>query len=150
MENAEYFELFNNSETGVPVSRKQLLPFLEALCEGESVEFSLLELVYVDEQEIVRINKEFLDRDYITDIITFRYDETEADDINTSIEGTLYCCAQRITEQASEFKTEPKEEFCRIFIHGLLHLCGYEDQDEESKATMTRLENHYLSAASEN
>lgn len=149
MDTADYFELFNNSGTDVPVNREQLLSLLNTLSEGESVEFSLLELVYVDEQEIVRINSDFLDRDYITDIITFRYDEEESDDAS-GIEGTLYCCAQRIQEQAGEFGSSRQEEFKRIFVHGLLHLCGYDDQDKASKATMTRLENHYLSASAEN
>jgi rRNA maturation RNase YbeY len=98
----------------------------------------------VDEDEIVRINKDHLDRDYVTDIITFRYDEPEDKE---QIEGTMFCCAPRITEQAKEFNESPKREFLRIYIHGLLHLIGYEDKSDEQKKLMTGKENTYMDLA---
>jgi rRNA maturation RNase YbeY len=97
----------------------------------------------VDEDEIVRINKEHLDRDYVTDIITFRYDESDAD----AIEGTMFCCAPRIAEQAEEFNESRKREFLRIYIHGLLHLIGYEDKSDQQKKEMTAKEETYLDLA---
>lgn len=97
--------------------------------------------MYVDETEITRINREYLDHDYVTDIITFRLDDGID---NTAIEGTIYCCAQRITEQASEFNQTTKVEFLRVMIHGLIHLVGYNDQTNEEKKEMTLLEDHFL------
>lgn len=104
----------------------------------------MLELVYVTEENIIKINREFLDRAYVTDIISFRYDE---DKTNAAIEGTLYCCAPRIQEQSEEFAESEEQEFKRIFIHGLLHLIGYEDGSKEQKKKMTSLENKYLKLA---
>jgi len=101
----------------------------------------MLEVVYVDEPEIVRVNKEHLDRDYITDIITFRYDD---DPSHKQVEGTLYCCAPRIKEQAAEFESSEEREFRRIFIHGLLHLLDYDDQTDDQRQQMRQLENRFL------
>jgi len=139
-------KLIINNESGesVPVQEQELLKLLEITEQNESVRFKEIELVYVDEDEIVRINHEFLDRDYITDIITFRYDEDDQ-----AIEGTLYCCAPRIAEQSTEFKDDPKTEFLRVFVHGLIHLAGHNDQTPSEKKKMTDLEDQYLNALKE-
>lgn len=141
MNEAPVVQIFNESGEDIPLSEKEANAILPAFCEKEHCHFSFVELVYVDENEIVRINKEHLDRDYITDIISFRYDENTD---NREIEGTLFCCAPRIKEQAQEFAGSEKEEFQRILIHGLLHLVGYNDATAEEKNRMTALENHYL------
>lgn len=133
--------LNNASGIEVPVKKPSLISLLEIVENDQSVQFSEIELVYVDEEEIIRVNREFLDHDYVTDIITFRYDE-ETD--NSEIEATLYCCAPRIIEQSNEFKTDTETEFLRVFVHGLIHLAGYNDQTEEEKKRMTTLENRYL------
>ncbi len=134
-------QLFNESSVEIPLSSSVCARITSSLAENEDCSFDLIEIVYVDEDEIVRINKEHLDRDYVTDIITFRYDN---DSRNTDIEGTLFCCAPRILEQAREFNESPHREFLRIFIHGLLHLAGYEDNTEDKKRVMTQKENDYL------
>ncbi|MFW6348127.1 MAG: rRNA maturation RNase YbeY [Cyclonatronaceae bacterium] len=103
---------------------------------------SLLELVYVDEAEILRINREYLQHDYVTDIITFSYHEPGA-----PVEATLFCCAPRISAQAAELDQPETAEFERVLIHGLLHACGYEDGTPAQKARMTRREDHYLSSS---
>ena len=135
-------QLFNTSGLDLPFKESEAAFLLDTITSHQQVQFTFVEVVFVDELEIVRINKEFLERDYITDIISFRYDE---DDSNKEIEGTLYCCAPRISEQASEFNQPAEREFLRIIIHGLLHLCGYEDGTPDEKKEMTRLEDHFLS-----
>lgn len=132
--------LFNLTGNDIPVKNSTLESYIDLVEKEESVSFHFIELVYVDEDRIVTINKEYLDRDYVTDIITFSYEETT----ENGIEGTLYCCAPRIEEQSRELKVDTEQEFYRIFIHGLLHLAGYNDSTSKEKETMTRLENHYL------
>ncbi len=133
-----------NNESGItlPIRESELLKLMEITEKNESIRFQEIELVYVDEEEIVRINSEFLDRKYVTDIITFRYDESSP----KAIEGTLYCCAPRISEQSIEFETDLKTEFLRVFVHGLIHLAGYNDQTPKEKDQMTKLENQFLDA----
>lgn len=145
--NRSVLQVFNPSDFDLPVNDSTLLNILAQIEQGEKAAFTLLEVVYVDEDEIIRINNKYLDRDYITDIISFRYDE---DETNQAIEGTLYCCAARIAEQASEFSASRPEEFCRVFIHGLLHLIGYDDQSKAEKEQMTLLEDLYLKQGSVN
>lgn len=134
-------QVYNETDLEIPIPSPQYNRIVFDISDGEDCSFDFIEIVYVDEDEIVRINKEHLDRDYVTDIITFRY--ADAPD-RQHIEGTMYCCAPRIFEQAEEFEEDPKMEFKRIFIHGLLHLIGYDDQTEEQKAEMTEKENTYL------
>ncbi|GAB5408943.1 MAG: rRNA maturation RNase YbeY [Balneolaceae bacterium] len=138
---AHPLEIFNTSGLELPFQSSEAAFLLDTISKQEEVAFSFVEIAFVDENVIVQINKEFLQRDYITDIISFRYDENTS---NLEIEGTLYCCAPRIAEQATEFSQLPKREFLRIIVHGLLHLCGYEDSTPEEKKEMTRLEDHFL------
>lgn len=132
--------LTNTSEDPIPVNKKTLKQLIAEIETAEGIRFHSVELVYVDEEEIIEINSEYLQRDYITDIISFRYDEDNKD----AIEGTLYCCAPRIREQSNEFNTPAAEEFYRIYIHGLLHLAGYIDQTKSDKERMTKMENTYI------
>lgn len=134
-------QVFNETYTTLPLSTADLQKAAQRISEYDECLFKFIELVYVDEEEIVRINKEHLDRDYVTDIITFRYDEPGWDQ---EIEGTLFCCAPRIEEQAKQFNEPVKREFLRIFIHGLLHLKGYDDKTKSQKKEMTERENFYL------
>lgn len=138
-------EIFNESGEEITLLQEQAERILKIISEKEQASFAFVEVVYVDEAEIVRINKEHLDRDYITDIISFRYDEAQAQNTESDIEGTLFCCAPRIKEQAAEFDETQEREFQRILIHGLLHLIGYEDSSKQEKEKMTDLENTYLS-----
>lgn len=137
-------QMYNETSHNLPLEHSQLNDTATSISRREHCSFSFIELVYVDENEIVRLNREHLGRDYITDIITFRYDDSED---NNAIEGTLYCCAPRIFEQARQFDEPPEKEFLRIFIHGLLHLSGYEDQTDAQKQQMTKKEDIFLEMA---
>ena len=144
-ENASSLSVHNPSGFGLPLDNNQLKRIFNEIEDSENISFQHVELVFVDEHEIVELNRKHLGRDYVTDIISFRYDDENK---NQNLEGTLYCCAPRIAEQSAEFKTNQKEEFSRIFIHGLLHLIGYNDQTKEEQKKMTSLEDRYLSEIS--
>jgi rRNA maturation RNase YbeY len=135
----DLFSITNESGVTLPVDESSFRKLMQLIESNEDVQFRNIELVYVDEDEILRINREYLSHDYITDIITFSYN-----DASDPVEGTLFCCAPRIMEQSKEFETQPGDEFLRIFAHGLLHLAGYDDATDAEKKEMTRLENRYL------
>lgn len=137
-------QVFNETSHDIPVSLSLFQKLADALSQKEKCGFTFVEVVYVDEDEIVRINKEHLDRNYVTDIITFRYDDKSAPD---EIEGTMFCCAPRISEQVEEYNEQPEREFLRIYIHGLLHLTGYDDKSDQQKKEMTEKEETYLDLA---
>ena len=138
-------EIFNPSGYTLPIQESDAQKLLELVEKGESVQFNSVEIVFTDESGIIEINSEYLNRDYVTDIISFRLDD---DDSNQAIEGTLYCCAPRIAEQSGEFDSDPESEFLRIIVHGLLHLIGYDDQTDSDKSAMTLLEDKYLQSLS--
>jgi probable rRNA maturation factor len=131
----------NESGIGVPVSEADIRFIADAIADGENVSFHLVEVAYVDENAIKALNNTYLGKDYITDIITFPY--SSADQTN-DIEVTLTCCAQRIDEQTAEFGTERKAEFCRVIIHGLLHVSGYDDRTDSDSLAIRNRENYYL------
>lgn len=134
-------EIFNESGIPISITDTDAAFLISSISNHQNCQYEFVEVVYVDETEIVRVNAEFLKRDYVTDIISFRYDD---DTTNQAIEGTLYCCAQRITEQANEFADSTRQEFLRVLIHGLIHLIGYDDGTPEEKQEMTKLEDHFL------
>lgn len=138
-------EIFNPSGHKLPFQQALIPRLIHQVEKGENIHFSSLEIIFTDEEGIIEINTKYLDRDYVTDIISFRYDEGQS---QNAIEGSLYCCAPRIEEQSRELKTDPREEFLRIIAHGLLHLAGYDDQSAKGKKQMTALEDHYLATIS--
>ena len=134
-------QIFNISGISIPIKESDAIFISKLVQAHQKCEFELIELVFVDEQEITRINNTYLNHNYVTDIITFRLDDGID---NSAIEGTIYCCAKRISEQASEFNQTQKDEFLRVMIHGFIHLIGYSDQTLEEKKTMTTLEDYFL------
>ena len=147
-------EVYNESNEDIPLSQGELEEAILHVSENEGQSLRNLEIVFVDEKGIVEINNSYLDRDYVTDIISFGYNDENRSpgdhqkfpdpEISEGIEGTLYCCAPRIAEQAKEFDEPVKKEFLRIVIHGLLHLMGYADHNEQQKFQMRKKENGYL------
>ncbi|MFU8861538.1 MAG: rRNA maturation RNase YbeY [Cyclonatronaceae bacterium] len=133
--------LLNESGCDIPVSDADITAITDAVCTGEKVSFHLIEVVFVDEQQISELNKRYLGKEYVTDIITFPYSPA---DQTSDIEVTLTCCARRIDDQAQELGTNRRSEYCRVIIHGLLHVSGYDDQSENDSVIMKNREDYYL------
>ncbi|MDX1671552.1 MAG: rRNA maturation RNase YbeY [Balneolaceae bacterium] len=137
----EHIQLFNESGKELSLGL-DLVQHIAALVEThENCSFSLLEVVFVDEKEIKKLNREHLGRNYVTDVITFPYEKNKQD-----LEGTVFICLPRVYEQALEYNEEENRELRRVLIHGLMHLVGYRDGDEDARKKMTERENFYLEA----
>jgi probable rRNA maturation factor len=95
-----------------------------------------LEIIFVDEMEIKRINKKYLKHNYSTDIITFNYSGTEK-----MIDSEFYISLDDAASNSSKFKVSLSEEIIRLVIHGVLHLMGYSDHTKGTKKVMKKLEN---------
>lgn len=134
-------DLINDSGQDIPVTESIAQACVDAVSSGEGVSFSMVELVYVDENEILDVNKNHLKRDYVTDIISFHYHDEGAKE---NLEGSLVMCASRIEEQAKELGVPVLQEYTRVLIHGLLHVCGLDDGLPDEKAVMTQKEDLYL------
>ena len=106
---------------------------------SEGYELSQLNYVFCSDEYLLEINKQYLDHDYFTDIITF--DNSEEDN---QLEGDIYISVDRVRENAATFHTDFDTEMRRVLIHGLLHLAGYEDSSEALKTAMRAKEDEYL------
>lgn len=106
---------------------------------SEGYEIADLNYIFCDDDYLLQINKQYLDHDYFTDIITF--DNSEEDNV---IEGDIYISVDRVRENAATFHADFETEMRRVLIHGLLHLMGYDDTDEKLKSAMRAKEDQYL------
>ena len=99
-----------------------------------------LSFIFCNDDYLLSINKQYLDHNTYTDIITF--DNSEDEDI---ISGDIFISLDRTKENASLFNVAEANELHRVMIHGVLHLCGYLDESKEDKKLMTEREDLYLS-----
>lgn len=101
---------------------------------GEGQKISLLSYVFCTDEYLLELNRQFLDHDTLTDILTFPYKDP------SGIKGEVYISVNRVRENAKELNVEFTEELKRVMIHGVLHLLGYTDGTKEEKEIMRRLE----------
>ncbi len=105
-------------------------------------EYGIVVLAFVDEEEITRLNA-YRNANGPTDVLSFNYDLPK-------LKGEVYVCPSYVRENANEFKVPFNEEILRVCIHGVLHICGYDHEDDESKAKiMFEKQEGYLSDFSE-
>ena len=95
-------------------------------------------LIFCSDEYLLEINKKYLNHDYYTDIITFDYC------VENIVSGDLYISIDRVKENAKTFNDSFINELSRVVIHGVLHLCGYNDKTEADQKNMRNLENKYL------
>ena len=95
--------------------------------------------IFCNDERILEVNREYLQRDYYTDIITFDY--TEGD----TISGDLFISLDTVKTNSEQFATEYDEELHRTIIHGILHLCGINDKGPGEREIMEAAENKALS-----
>lgn len=100
-----------------------------------------ISFIFCSDDYLLKLNKQFLDHDYYTDVITF--EDTNPNDPN-SLNGEIYISLDRIMENAKEFGVTVQHELLRVMAHGVLHLCGYGDKTEEEKDRMAELEDEAL------
>ncbi len=131
--------MFNQTDENIPFSGNQLRRLIDLFHEHEKRNFLRVEVVFVDDSEILEMNRRYLGHDHVTDIITFPYHENDE-----PLEGTLFCCAPQIRRQSEELDVTFDTEVLRIVIHGLLHLIGYNDKTEAQRSHMHSLENKYI------
>jgi rRNA maturation RNase YbeY len=104
----------------------------------ECKEIGNISVIFLSDDELLAINKQFLKHNYYTDIITFDYTK------NNVISGELYLSIDRIKENALTFKVSTDEELRRVILHGILHLCGYKDKSSKDLKKMRKKEDYYL------
>lgn len=119
--------------------RTKVKEWLRMAAEKEGQTLGVVNYVFCSDDYLLGINKQFLGRDYLTDVISFK------DDDQAKVSGDIIMSTDRIRENSDEMSISFDEELRRIMIHGMLHLFGYDDLNEQDKVLMTAREDYYLS-----
>jgi probable rRNA maturation factor len=120
------------------IDRGKIGKLIDEIIRREDKRLGEIVIVFLGDEEILRINREFLKHDYFTDIITFDYNRKR------NVSGDLCIGIDSVTRNTEQYKTLYEYELVRVIIHGILHLIGYDDQNNESKRQMKAKENFYL------
>jgi rRNA maturation RNase YbeY len=133
--------IYNDStRSRVPVSKMRRA--VENVLRGEVSEIQAsVTIVLVNDEKIHNLNREFLQHDYPTDVITFPLADREDE-----IDGEIYISIDTAEQQAKEYGVSLTNELTRLAAHGALHLVGYDDATSEQRATMKTLEDRYMTA----
>lgn len=117
--------------------KRRLSAFINDLVK-EHLEVKQVNLGYIfcSDDDLLEKNRQFLNHDTLTDIITFDLSEQ-----STALDGEIYISVDRVRENAAKFGHPYNTELHRVIFHGVLHLCGYKDKKKEDKALMTEMEN---------
>jgi rRNA maturation RNase YbeY len=97
-----------------------------------------LNFILADDEFIKKINNDYLNHNWYTDVISFNYEEKEG------INGEIYISVDTVRRNAEEYGTGYNNEMLRVIIHGVLHLCGYEDRSEREKEIMHLREDYCM------
>ena len=112
--------------------------WIKAVFVSEGKRFEEINYIFCDDEYLLKINKEYLNHDYYTDIITFD------NSVSSLIMSDIYISVERVKENASHYVVDFMDELRRVMIHGVLHLCGYKDKTTEEQELMTVKENEKL------
>lgn len=135
---AEFF--FQGADLNYRLRNKTAIKQLLAdLFRKEGKKLDGLSVVFCSDDYLLGLNRQFLQHNYYTDILTFDLSE-RAD--NTT--GELYISVDRVRENARGLRVSTKEEMWRVIIHGSLHLCGYKDKLKKQQLLMRQKEERYL------
>lgn len=107
------------------------------LCQ-ESRKLRSVYYVFLDDESLLKINRDHLQHDTYTDIITFPFHDDP-------IEAEIYISADRVRANAGEYSVPVLEELLRVMVHGILHLCGWQDKTDQQSQLMRKRENACLS-----
>lgn len=106
---------------------------------SENQRINELTFIFCSDEYLLEINRNYLNHDTYTDIITFDNSETPG-----VLTGDIFISIERVRENAAQFHVSETDELHRVIIHGVLHLLGYTDKNKKSKTTMTAKEDEYL------
>lgn len=119
-------------------NEQQLQNWIANVITSENCKEGDINYIFCEDEELLKINKEFLNHDTLTDIISFDYT------VGKELHGEVYISIERVYDNAKLFKQNFITELHRVIIHGILHYCGYKDKTELDASRMRDKENYYL------
>ncbi len=118
--------------------------WIEAVARAHDKSVGALTYVFCDDEYILATNKQFLQHDYYTDIITFDYSNSHR------ISGDMVISLDTVRSNAEQLGVDYQGELLRVIIHGVLHLCGINDKGPGEREIMEQNENEALAMLTEN
>ena len=154
---SNYQILISNEQSAVRVSEADLIRVATFTLQSEGVVEAEISIALVDDPAIHLVNRDYLQHDYPTDVISFLLDSGIADPRSAPTSGTsgrrgfgkwlhgdVILSGDTAVREAQEYGWEPHSEACLYLVHGLLHLCGYDDLTDEEQALMRSREREIL------
>lgn len=120
------------------ISRRLTSAWVKAVADTYGKRVGEVAYIFCDDEKILEVNREYLEHDYYTDIITFDYSE------GNRIAGDLFISLDTVASNAELFGRPYEEELHRVIIHGILHLCGIKDKEPGEREQMEQAENQAL------
>lgn len=134
---------FFNEDVDYKLPRKRATrQWLKQQAEGEGYAVGDLNYVFCSDEYVLQVNRDYLQHDDYTDIITFDQSEEER-----KIEGDIFISVERVADNAAQLGVPAGQEMRRVLAHGLLHLCGYGDKTDDEVSLMRAKEEEWLALA---
>jgi rRNA maturation RNase YbeY len=125
--------------SGYTLKKSPIHSFVGSIRRHLQIEIEALTVNFISENDLLEINKKYLNHDFYTDIITFNYSgDTKL------IDGEIFISYENASENAKKYKVKFLEEIGRLIIHGILHLTGLNDKSKSEKILMRKKENELL------
>jgi len=130
---------YHNEDIKMPAIKKQeVTRWIKQVAENHGKKTGDIAYIFCSDEKIIEVNRQYLEHDYYTDIITFDYTE------GNKISGDLFISLDTVKTNAEKFSTDYNEELHRTIIHGILHLCGINDKKPGEREIMEQHENDAL------
>lgn len=130
---------YHNEGIAMPkIQRRKISAWVKQVAASYDRKVGDIAYIFCDDNKILEVNRQYLNHDYYTDIITFDYDEDNV------ISGDLFISLDTVRSNAEERGIDYMTELHRVIIHGILHLCGINDKGEGEREIMEGCENRAL------
>ena len=120
------------------IKKKETTEWIKKVALSYNKRIGDINYIFCNDEKILEVNKQFLQHDYYTDIITFDYT------VKDRISGDLFISLDTVKSHTELFKQDYEQELHRVIIHGILHLCGINDKGEGEREIMEEAENKAL------
>lgn len=133
---------FNKADKNTTLNNKVALKaFIEKQIKREGLTIESLNYVFCSDKYLLGMNKQFLNHDYYTDIISFDLSE-----IPGQLVAEVYISVDRVKENAKTLNNPYSNELLRVIFHGALHFCGYKDKKPADAKLMRSMEEKWIKA----
>lgn len=120
------------------IKKRETSAWIKKIANSYNKKIGDVGYLFCNDEKILEINRQYLDHDFYTDIISFDYSEGDI------ISGDIFISLDTVRSNSQKYNTDFQEELHRVIIHGVLHLCGLDDKLEEDATSMREAENSAL------